>query len=382
MISKAVRNLGLGLAAGAAAALVIEALRPLGGREPMLDWDEVRRLARHRLGEEGIHPARLDLLANEYNRLAAEVRGPVLEALGGLPPEAALPDFKALDRPGWLDVNIGIMSKVMAPVVRASSFERTRLTALGKAGVNRYAAFLLAFLGRRVLGQFDPQLRGVGDLAAAEEESAAHSLYLVEPNVAAWEARADLDGTDLRRWLILHELTHAWQFAAHPWLRRYLDDMLARVIELSIGPERADPVRRLVQMTVGMPEQWRLVRRLQATMSLIEGHGNLVMNTVGRRVLPSYDRLEEAYRERSGTRSPIELLVWKVTGLELKMQQYQVGEAFARHIHDVYGMRALDRAWAGPDTLPAPEELRNPEAWYQRVIGNGGARAVSAASSG
>jgi coenzyme F420 biosynthesis associated uncharacterized protein len=370
MIPKAVRNLGLGFAVGAAAALVIEALRPLGGREPMLDWEEVRRLARERLGEKGIHPARLELLAGEYNRLAGEVRAPLMEAVGGLPAGVELPDFQALDRRRWLDLNIEIMSKMMAPVVKASSFERTRLTMLGKAGINRYTAFLLSFLGRRVLGQFDPQLRGVGSLAAAEEETVTQSLYLVEPNVAAWEAKADLDGTDLRRWLILHELTHAWQFAAHPWLRDHLDEMLGRVIELAVGPEDADPLRRMVQMTVGVPEQWRLVRRLQATMSLVEGHGNLIMNLVGRRVLPSFDRLEAAYRERSGSRSPLELLIWRLTGLELKMQQYQVGEAFARHIHDVYGMHALNRAWAGPETLPTLDELRDPERWYERVIGN------------
>jgi uncharacterized protein (DUF2342 family) len=102
------------------------------------------------------------------------------------------------------------------------------------------------------------------------------------------------------------------------------------------------------------------------------------MEVVGRRALPSHERLEEAYRRRGSQRSVVELLVWRFTGLELKLRQYRVGEAFARHIHDVYGMAALNRAWDGPDSLPRPGELRDPERWYRRVVGEGPVRTLPA----
>ena len=127
-----------------------------------------------------------------------------------------------------------------------------------------------------------------------------------------------------------------------------------------------------------LPAQWATVRRMQATMSLIEGHGNLVMNLVGRELLPSFARLEAAHRQRSGERGALERLVWRATGLGMKLEQYRVGERFAMAVHERYGMDALNRAWDGPDAMPRPEELGEPDRWHRRVGGGprreGGAR--------
>jgi putative hydrolase len=103
-------------------------------------------------------------------------------------------------------------------------------------------------------------------------------------------------------------------------------------------------------------------------MSLVEGYGNLVMNLVGRRLLPGFSQLEAAYARRSRRRGALEVLFWRLTGLELKLQQYRLGEAFSRTIHDRHGMAVLNRAWESPDTLPRPEELRDPDRWYRRVV--------------
>ncbi|MBO0685794.1 MAG: zinc-dependent metalloprotease, partial [Candidatus Dormibacteraeota bacterium] len=173
-----------------------------------------------------------------------------------------------------------------------------------------------------------------------------------------------------------HELTHAWQFAAHPWLRDHLNDQLRQLVALAVGAREGEPARppsigSLFTMATGVPGQLALVRKVQATMSLVEGYGNLVMTLVGRRALPGFDSLEEAYRRRSGQRSPLELLLWRVTGLELKLQQYRVGEAFSQAVYDRYGMANLNRAWENPDSIPRPEELRDPDRWYRRVVQGG-----------
>src|SRR3989442_7832601 len=83
---------------------------------------------------------------------------------------------------------------------------------------------MLAFLGRRVLGQYDPQLLGA-------EPIGGEGLYLVETNVEEWQRHANLPEEDLRRWLILHEMTHAWQFAAHPLLRSYIAQSMLVLID-------------------------------------------------------------------------------------------------------------------------------------------------------
>lgn len=353
------RGLALGAAYGLLAVLIAEAVRPRGGPRALLDWDEVTRIVLARSGEHDVDPRRLAAAAAAYNRYADELRTPLLRAVGGLPEGGRIPPFEALDRGGWLRLNVGILRRVMEPLVEASLVPESWMSMAGRAGLNRYVALMLDFLSRRVLGQFDPQLLG--------REPVQPALYLVEPNVAGWERQAGVPGEDLRRWLILHEMTHAWQFAGHPWLRAYLDAQIHELVALSTRTASSRGLARFRALTVGVPSQWELVRRMQAVMTLVEGHGNLVMNLVGRRELPSFERLEGAYRSRSQERGLLDRVVWRVTGLEMKMDQYRVGERFAQAVHDQYGMDVLNRAWTSPDTLPRPDELADPARWYRRV---------------
>src|SRR5207247_7399096 len=237
--------------------------------------DEVRRTARSRVGPECISPASLATAAKGYRALAGKLEEPLLGFVGGMPAGTELPKFEALDREGWLDLNLGIVRRVVDPVLEKGRVPNSLMVEFGRAGLDQYMAFMLAFLGRRVLGQYDPQLLGVEPIDGA-------GLYLVETNVEEWGRKADLPGQDLRRWLILHEMTHAWQFAAHPWLRDHLNSMLQEVLALA-GEVGREPLARFVSLTIGLPQQWRTVRRMQATMSMIEGYSNLVMSLAGRR---------------------------------------------------------------------------------------------------
>jgi coenzyme F420 biosynthesis associated uncharacterized protein len=370
MKQKMTRGLVTGVLAGLAMAAVAEVVRPRGGVGQLLDWDEIKRLAGARLGDDDLSGARRAALSRQYRRLAAELEAPLLETVGGEPVE--MPPFQALSRVGWLDLNIGILREAIDPLLETARIPNSHLITVSRAGVDRYVALLLSFLGRRVLGQFDPQLMGREPV----NDPSKQGLYLVEPNIDAWEDEEALDGEQLRRWLILHEMTHAWQFAAHPWLRDHMNSMLGEVLTLA-GEVSREPLARFVSLTVGLPRQWRTVRRMQATMSLIEGYSNLVMNLAGRKLLRRYDDLEEAYRRRSGQRGVLETLFWKVTGLDLKLQQYERGEKFARAIYDKHGMKTLNLAWQSADHLPRLDELDDPEEWYRRIAGEGRARAAA-----
>ena len=133
--------------------------------------------------------------------------------------------------------------------------------------------------------------------------------------------------------------------------------------------QKASPAVRIAAFAGVLPAQWRVMREMQGAMSLIEGYSNLVMNELGAKLLPGFDQLEEAYRRRSANKGMLDQLVWKFTGLDLKLQQYKRGEAFARAVYDAHGMEVLNLAWRGPDQMPKLDELAHPESWYRRVSG-------------
>jgi coenzyme F420 biosynthesis associated uncharacterized protein len=302
--------------------------------------------------------SQLTAAAKRYRLMAAKLEAPLLEFVGGLPAGVELPKFEALDREAWLDLNLGILRRAVDPVLEKGRVPNSLIVELGRTGVDHYLAFMLAFLARRVLGQYDPQLLGTEPIANA-------GLYLVETNVEEWGRRAELPEQDLRRWLILHEMTHAWQFAAHPWLRPHMEQSMRLLIDSL--EKKTSPAARIAAFAGVMPAQWRVMRQVQGTMSLIEGYSNLVMNELGGKLLPGFDKLEKAYRERSSGKSVFEVLFWKLTGLDLKLQQYRRGEAFARAVFDAHGIDVLNLVWKGPEQMPRLDELADSNRWYRRV---------------
>jgi coenzyme F420 biosynthesis associated uncharacterized protein len=347
-----------GILAGLATAAVAEAVRPRGGTALLLDWDHIARTARARLVSPTLTKPQLAAAVKRYRAMAAKLEAPLFDFVGGLPAGVELPRFEALDREGWLDLNLGILRRAVDPVLEQGRLPNSLIVEVGRTGIDHYLAFMLAFLARRVLGQYDPQLLGTEPIANA-------GLYLVETNVDEWGRKADLPEEDLRRWLILHEMTHAWQFAAHPWLRPHMEESMRLLIE-SLS-QKTSPASRIAAFAGVLPAQWKVMRQVQGTMSLIEGYSNLVMNELGGKLLPGFDRLEAAYRERSSGKSVFELLFWKLTGLDLKLQQYRRGEAFAKAVFDAHGMDVLNMTWQGPEQMPRLEELGDAERWYRRV---------------
>lgn len=345
---------------GLATAAVAEAVRPRGGTTVLLDWDDVRHIAVARLDNPRLEPAGLAAATRSYRSLAGKLEKPLLDFVGPLPKGSTIPEFDALDRTGWLDLNLDILRRMIDPVLESGRVPNSLIVEVGRMGVNRYVAYMLAFIGQRVLGQYDPQLLGA-------EPIGGEGLYLVETNVEEWQRQAKVPEEDLRRWLILHEMTHAWQFAAHPWLRPYMEESMRLLID-SVA-KKGPAFTRVAAFAGVLPAQWRVMRQVQGTMSVVEGYSNLVMNQLGAKLLSGFAQLEEAYRRRSSGKSALEVLIWKLTGLDLKLQQYKRGEAFCQAVYRKHGLAVLNRVWHGPESMPRLGELGNPEAWYRRVGG-------------
>jgi coenzyme F420 biosynthesis associated uncharacterized protein len=119
------------------------------------------------------------------------------------------------------------------------------------------------------------------------------------------------------------------------------------------------------------PEQRRLFRETQAVMSLLEGFSDYVMDEVGRDLVPEVERISARFHARREHRTAFERAVMRLTGMDLKMEQYAKGERFVRAIADAGGPAALRRLWDGPETLPRDGEIEAPERWLARVLGAG-----------
>ena len=105
--------------------------------------------------------------------------------------------------------------------------------------------------------------------------------------------------------------------------------------------------------------------RVQALMSLLEGHGHVVMDRLGERVIKTQSRMAALLKaRRSDTKSAA---FFKLTGLELKIRQYELGEKFVLGIERRAGWGALDMAWSGPEALPTLSEIEDPDRWLSRV---------------
>jgi len=103
-------------------------------------------------------------------------------------------------------------------------------------------------------------------------------------------------------------------------------------------------------------------------MSLLEGFSDYVMDEVGRELVPGVERISARFHERRTKRTPFERSMLRLTGMDLKMEQYKKGEAFVRAIAEARGPAALTRLWDGPENLPRDGEIDEPSRWIARII--------------
>jgi len=335
----------------------------------------------------------------ELRQLAAAVAEPVHE-LTGLPGSADDGKVAVVDRPGWIRANVDGFRVVLDPLVQrmaesgAAPQAGSVITAVGSRVTGMQAGLILAYLASRVLGQYelflppDPDAPGGG--------APAGRLTLVAPNIVMVERELDVNPHDFRRWVCLHEETHRTQFTSVPWLRPYVqeqmsDFLLASDLDPASILERlraaADAVAGAVRGGDGeslieamqSPRQRAILDRMTSVMTLVEGHGDYVMDAVGPSVVPSVAEIRAKFSARRGSAGRIEQAIRRVLGIDLKMRQYEQGARFVKTVVDEAGMATFNKVWTSPDTLPTKEELQDPRAWLARV--DGGSQAASAADS-
>ncbi len=364
-----------------------EKREPQSDPDRMIDWDLATRVAVRTAGRTpALHPGARAQLQADYESLLRDIEHPIAAYVGN---ELSLTNtaVEVLDRAGWIRANMLNFRYLLQPVedFYKESLGRSRFGApfgfqqAARMMLSSQIGVLVGYLSRRVLGQYDIALLG-------EEPVTGGKLYFVEPNLRQVEDLLNVPPDELRRWIALHEATHAHEFELYPWVRTYLNTSLRQYLRLLIDDMRGrgEPgesallsiINRFINNlrqghnvinALMTPQQRELMSRLQALMSLAEGYSNHVMNRVGKQLLPSFDLIHQRVEHRQRDRSQIEQLFLKITGLSLKMEQYRLGEQFVDHVVRERGMSFANRAWQGPELLPTEAEIRDPERWIRRM---------------
>jgi coenzyme F420 biosynthesis associated uncharacterized protein len=324
----------------------------------------------------------------ELRQLAAEVADPVRELTGltGSPEDGLV---AVVDRPGWIRANVDGFRVVLDPLVqhlqeRGMPSGGSVINAVGSRVTGMQAGLILAYLASRVLGQYELFLPPDPD--AAGKDAPAGRLTLVAPNIVMIERELGVDPSDFRRWVCLHEETHRTQFTSVPWLRTYVQEQMTEFLLASeLDPASILDRLRAAADAVGgamggrgggslieaiqSPRQREILERLTSVMTLVEGHGDYVMDAVGPSVVPSVVQIREAFSARRGSSSRIEQALRRILGIDLKMKQYEQGAHFVQTVVAEAGMATFNKVWTSPETLPLPNEITDPLAWLQRVDG-------------
>jgi coenzyme F420 biosynthesis associated uncharacterized protein len=321
-------------------------------------------------------------VVGELRQLAEEVAEPVRE-LTGLP---GAPDdgiVAVVDRPGWIRANVDGFRVVFDPLVqkmaeRGAAPGGSVISAVGSRVTGMQAGLILAYLAGRVLGQYELFLPPDPD--ATGTDAPAGRLTLVAPNIVMIERELGVDPSDFRRWVCLHEETHRTQFTSVAWLRPYVQQQMTEFL-LASDLDPASILSRLraaadavtgsgsLIEAIQSPRQREILERLTSVMTLVEGHGDYVMDAVGPSVVPSVAQIRAKFSSRRGTAGPMEQALRRILGIDLKMKQYEQGSRFVKTVVEQAGMETFNKVWTSPETLPTPGEIAEPLDWLERVDG-------------
>ena len=178
-----------------------------------VDWDAVAEAAKG-----GCEPGDLRMEPAEREAFADDVRAARdgLRAASGV--DFDLPgSIEVQHRHHWIDANVDTFRRVLRPLEDTAT--GGSVPGVARSLNSGTMAVTVAFLARNVLGQYDP-------LLLAEADPTDHGLYFVRPNIQQAAVDLNVGYPRFRRWIAFHEVAHAAEFAAAPWLPGYLEDRL------------------------------------------------------------------------------------------------------------------------------------------------------------
>ena len=249
------------------------------------------------------------------------------------------------------------------------------MSMLAPALLGVQAGSMIGYLAQHALGRYDLPL----------PTSDAPSLCFVVQNIDTFESEWSLPRDDLRFYVALHETVHA-AMRSVPWVRERLVELATQYVSSyeidpnafeaefgMIDPQDPESMQRLTESperVLGAMQSARQAaprEELQRLTSVMEGYADHVMGLVGRRLIPTFDRIHEAMQRHRVERGEAERFIEGLLGLKLERAHYERGQAFVDGVVERAGLEGLNRLWEGPALLPTPNELDAPGLWLARI---------------
>jgi coenzyme F420 biosynthesis associated uncharacterized protein len=355
----------------------------------LVDWALAERTAETMIGGIGPIGRPPDEQPDSYRAdevaAACEAAIEVATDCAGLGPVVEPPSAELVERRDWARVALAGLAEAARSIEERLADELSGAGPLAPvarrvlgAAAGAEAGAAVGYAGRRVLGQYDLALFG--------RERPARLLF-VGPNLDSARRSLAADRELFLSWVALHETTHVIQFERVRWLAGHLRDLASELIEsasAAINPESLGGLaRRLVRdprelaralvrgelaRVLADPAQRTTFDRLQATMSVIEGHAEHVMDAAAAERPGLLELRRDFDRRRAGRGRPGEIL-GRLLGFDLKLRQYVLGKAFCDGVAELGGADALRLVWRSPEALPTLIELEQPRRWLERVGG-------------
>jgi coenzyme F420 biosynthesis associated uncharacterized protein len=353
---------------------------------PLADWALAERIARlvALRDQPQVTRPEVDDLRAELRATAAradELARTVTGLGAGLPPATV----RVIGRGEWLRSNLASIAWLVDPLAEQLIDRSDVSRALARKALGAQLGAVFGYLATKVLGQYEVLL---------PDDREPGRLTLVGPNLIQLErdylSSVNVPAGAFRMGVVLHELAHLLQFEGVDWLRPTLRHIVASYLsETRLDADRVRAtVDRLGELlrsareglnmqrfleAVLTPAQRDLMSRAQGMMSLLEGHGNVVMDWGAQLLAERGDTEFEAAGVRQALnerrRRGSDRVLFKVLGLSMKAQQYSAGERFILAVEREHGREIFNRVWRSPDNLPTPDELEHPDQWVRRISG-------------
>lgn len=354
-------------------------------QQSVINWESAAKVAKN-LTPAGpkVKPAEMRV-AVESMRYAATASVDHVYNITKLEAARNLHDSEVLivDRATWAKANTQSFAVMLDPVSGSLMGNKFAEMTDSQKALASYAGSselggVLAYLSTRVLGQYEPYA------AMAGHGAQGGRLMIVAPNLMNLEKELNVDPQDFRLWVCLHEQTHRVQFAAAPWLREYMLELMQKMAN-ELGSTSENLMERALSAARSLKEQGEsapqgaeammsdgareILSQITAVMSLMEGHANVVMDAVDSSVVPTVKTIRQRFNRRSETQKFLTKFISKLLGMDRKMRQYKDGQKFVQFIVDARGMEQFNTIWQSPQNLPTEAEIHNPQAWIDRILG-------------